>query len=397
MAATTVRKTSLPGSAPGSPVSSDFSPEKEPLFDKVVASGDAAAATEGPTLLALPPPPDGGWGWVICLSSFLCNVILDGVCFTFGIMLGPLVQAFDSNRSTVSWVGSLLAGVYPMSGPIVGGLVNKFGCRPVCMTGAVVAALGLGLSIFSPNVYVLMVTFGVVGGFGLGLVYLPAIVAVGYYFEKKRALATGISVCGSGVGAFVFAPFSTFLLDQYGWRGTILIFAALCLNCAVFGALMRPLELTVRKVEVVAADPAALDNDDDDDDMINFGGTPSTSSRRGSRYTVQLPDGTVTRQNSVGGTAGAVEHHATDIGSMNLHTLPTITEQSVTATATAKPEKHASIMDVFPEVKIEKESTTVAAIAEEGQQPQQQQQQPMSTQVRHQNYSVYILTRGSVS
>ena len=46
----------------------------------------------------------------------------------------------------------------------------------------------------SPNVPLLMLTYGVIGGFGLGLIYLPAVVAVGYYFESKRALATGISV-----------------------------------------------------------------------------------------------------------------------------------------------------------------------------------------------------------
>ena len=53
---------------------------------------------------------------------------------------------------------------------------------------------GIGLSTLSPNVPVLMLTYGVIGGFGLGLIYLPAVVAVGYYFESKRALATGISV-----------------------------------------------------------------------------------------------------------------------------------------------------------------------------------------------------------
>ena len=54
-------------------------------------------------------------------------------------------------------------------------------------------------------------------------VYLPAIVAVGYYFEQKRALATGISVCGSGVGTFLFAPLATYLLEQYGWKGANLV------------------------------------------------------------------------------------------------------------------------------------------------------------------------------
>ena len=42
---------------------------------------------------------------------------------------------FDSDPGTVSWVGSLLCGVYLMSGPVVGGLVNKYGCRPVCIAG----------------------------------------------------------------------------------------------------------------------------------------------------------------------------------------------------------------------------------------------------------------------
>ena len=47
----------------------------------------------------------------------------------FGLILVPLVEHFDSDRAAVSWVGSLLCGVYMLVGPIVGGLVNKFGCR----------------------------------------------------------------------------------------------------------------------------------------------------------------------------------------------------------------------------------------------------------------------------
>ena len=33
------------------------------------------------------------------------NLVLDGIAYTFGVLLEPLVSAFDSNRSTVSWVG----------------------------------------------------------------------------------------------------------------------------------------------------------------------------------------------------------------------------------------------------------------------------------------------------
>ena len=75
----------------------------------------------------------------------------------------------------------------------------------------------------------------------MGLLYLPAIVSVGHYFKKKRALATGIAVCGSGVGGFVFAPLSEFLIEMYTWKGAMWIISAICLNGVVVAAFLRPL------------------------------------------------------------------------------------------------------------------------------------------------------------
>jgi len=282
-------------------------------------------------LVDLPPPPDGGWGWVICFASFMCNLILDGLAYSFGVLLPPLVKDFDSNRGTVSWVGSLLCGVYLMSGPIVGGLVNKFGCRFVCILGSVVACIGIGLSTLSPNVPVLMLTYGVIGGFGLGLIYLPAVVAVGYYFESKRALATGISVCGSGVGTFVFAPLATQLLSVYGWKGANLIFAGLCLNCAAFGALMRPLELKAKIIEPEKEETAIPEEDEfeEDDEGMQFSSDALLDSKR--EALDPLPE----------------EKPAM---LQNIPALPTITEQSVTAVP--KKEDKPKITDIFPDQEV---------------------------------------------
>ncbi|XP_018905157.2 uncharacterized protein [Bemisia tabaci] len=190
----------------------------------------------------IPPPPDGGYGWVIVFASFLSNMIVDGIAYTFGIFLQEFVKHFGESQGKTAWVGSLLSGMYLSAGPVVSALTNKFGCRKVCITGSIVSCLAFVLSIFSANVNQLMLSYGVLGGIGFGLIYLPAVVCVGYYFETKRSLATGIAVCGSGVGTFAFAPFAAFLIEQYGWKGANLILAGLILNCAVFGALMRPLE-----------------------------------------------------------------------------------------------------------------------------------------------------------
>ena len=158
---------------------------------------------------------------------------------------------------------------------------------------------------FAVNVPMLMVLYGVLGGFGLGLIYLPAVCAVGYYFEKKRALATGISVCGSGVGTFVFAPLGTYLLDIYGWKGANIIFAALCLQCAVFGALMRPLSVQVQVTE------ENEEEDEEDDNCV-----------------LKLPDGTI--HTSVQASCEKNVQLSSESQSPSQgRLLPTITEQGV--------------------------------------------------------------------
>jgi hypothetical protein len=57
---------------------------------------------EGP-----PPPPDGGWGWVIVAASFLCNMVLDGIGYSFGILLNPLMKHYGEGKGMIAMVFSL--------------------------------------------------------------------------------------------------------------------------------------------------------------------------------------------------------------------------------------------------------------------------------------------------
>ncbi|KAK0072459.1 hypothetical protein PV326_014441, partial [Microctonus aethiopoides] len=61
-------------------------------------------------------PPDGGWGWVIVAASFMCNLVVDGIIFSFGVMLNHIVDAFNVTKSSVALVGSLQSGFYLMAG-----------------------------------------------------------------------------------------------------------------------------------------------------------------------------------------------------------------------------------------------------------------------------------------
>jgi len=64
---------------------------------------------------------------------------------------------------------------------------------------------------------------------------------VSYYFQRRRAFATGVAVCGAGVGCFVFAPLCKLLLSVYAWKSAMLIVSGITLNGVVFAALLVPL------------------------------------------------------------------------------------------------------------------------------------------------------------
>lgn len=73
------------------------------------------------------------------------------------------------------------------------------------------------------------------------MVYLPAVVMVGEYFQKRRALAQGLSTTGTGFGAFLMTVLLKYLCMEFGWRDAMFIQGAVCLNLCVCGALMRPI------------------------------------------------------------------------------------------------------------------------------------------------------------
>ena len=68
------------------------------------------------------------------------------------------------------------------------------------VVGSVMASVGFLAAAFSNNIYLLYLFFGVIAGCGLSLCYVASIIIVAYYFDRRRSFATGISVCGSGVG-----------------------------------------------------------------------------------------------------------------------------------------------------------------------------------------------------
>ncbi|KAH7952239.1 hypothetical protein HPB52_020344 [Rhipicephalus sanguineus] len=172
--------------------------------------GTASLPDDQDCTVELPSPPDGGYGWVIVFASFICFVIVDGIIFSFGIFLREFASTFNESKGSTAWVASIQTGCYLLA------------------------------------------------GIGFGFIFLPAAVNISFYFEKKRAFATGIAVCGSGIGGFLMAPCCQLLVSEFGWRGSMLILAGMTLNCCVVGALFRPIEEPQPRPEPVPLKPLLL-------------------------------------------------------------------------------------------------------------------------------------------
>uniref|UniRef100_A0A8R1HY62 MFS_4 domain-containing protein n=1 Tax=Caenorhabditis japonica TaxID=281687 RepID=A0A8R1HY62_CAEJA len=191
----------------------------------------------------VPHAPDGGYGWVIVLAAFMSNFVVDGISTAFSEFKQSYKDAYGSSDAVTALIGSLIIGSYLLIGPVVGGLCNKYEPRYVVILGSLISGIAFLIAPAAPNIYVFMLIYGVFGGIGFGMIYLPAIVVVGFYFESKRAMATGISVAGSGVGTFVMPIVCQTCIATIGWQKTLWILAAFNFLCVIFGFLYRPLPM----------------------------------------------------------------------------------------------------------------------------------------------------------
>ncbi|XP_074690649.1 monocarboxylate transporter 14 isoform X2 [Strix aluco] len=187
------------------------------------------------------PNIDGGWAWMIVLSSFLVHILIMGSQMALGILNVEWLEEFNQSRGLTAWVSSLSMGITLIVGPFIGLFISMCGCRKTAIIGGILNALGWILSAYASNVHYLFLTFGVTAGVGSGMVYLPAVVMVGQYFQKRRALAQGLSTTGTGFGAFLMTALLKYLCIEFGWRNAMFIQGAISLNLCVCGALMRPL------------------------------------------------------------------------------------------------------------------------------------------------------------
>lgn len=151
-----------------------------------------------------------------------------GIIYVWSVFVLPVSEYFDWAVDSVKLTSSFMLCCFVL-GILIGGKIQvKTGTQKVVLTGGLLMAAGMLATSFIPVSvpWLIYITYGIVGGFGVGMAYNAVISCAQKWFPKKRGLATGISVCTFGFSTVVFAPLIEVLVGSFGLLNTFRLLAA---------------------------------------------------------------------------------------------------------------------------------------------------------------------------
>lgn len=193
--------------------------------------------------------------WMIPTAASFLHFCALGVQYSFGLYFLPIAREFGSNRGTTAWTSSLLTGLMLAAGLSTGVLFDRFDSRVLLSVGSVLLSAGLVGASLSESFSGLCVCV-CISGIGCSF-HIQAVSVVQCWFDRRRGLATGISMAGSGLGNFLYALCLGAFLESYpadtagSWR------VALRWEALFTLALALPASILLKKRESTARESGA--------------------------------------------------------------------------------------------------------------------------------------------
>src|SRR5580658_2919295 len=165
--------------------------------------------------------------WAIAAAGVFLQIAL-GAVYAWSVFRIPLAKQFGWSIPEVTLTFTISIFVLGIAAFFGGLWLNRRGPRIVALTGGVLYGIGVFLASFSDHgLWWLYLSYGVIGGIGLGFSYIVPVAVLVKWFPDRRGLITGIAVGGFGAGALVFAPVATRLIQNVGvlqtfaWLGIV--------------------------------------------------------------------------------------------------------------------------------------------------------------------------------
>jgi OFA family oxalate/formate antiporter-like MFS transporter len=169
------------------------------------------------------PATAGRWG--IAIAAVLVQLAL-GAVYAWSVFNKPLQAEFGWSKSQAVLPFEAAIGTIFIGSLIGGRIQDRVGPRPVALAGVVLYSVGIMLASLThtkDQLWLLVVTYGVMGGIGLGLAYITPIAMLVKWFPDKRGLITGIAVGGFGFGAVITSPVATAMLRNTSQKTSVFL------------------------------------------------------------------------------------------------------------------------------------------------------------------------------
>ncbi len=196
--------------------------------------------------------------WRIAAAGVFIQIAL-GAVYAWSVFRIPLATQFGWSISQVTLTFTISIFVLGFAAFLGGLWLNRKGPRTVALTGGFLYGAGVFLASFSAHkLWWLYLSYGLIGGIGLGLSYIVPVAVLVKWFPDRRGLITGIAVGGFGAGALVTAPLATRLIQRVGVLPTFACLGITFLAVAMIGGFFmqnppagwRPLGWTPKAAEV---------------------------------------------------------------------------------------------------------------------------------------------------
>ncbi|KAJ1920806.1 hypothetical protein H4219_001042 [Mycoemilia scoparia] len=190
-----------------------------------------------------PTPPDGGYGWLVVFSGFSLLMFSLGITNAFGEYQKDYhIELFpDEPMSNIAWIGTLQFACMNLFGILVGILCERMDTRLVTFIGGVIMAVALIAASFIKAMWGLILTQGMLFGIGGSFCFIPPCSLPSQWFTKRRGLAIGLVVAGSGLGGLWITPATHAMIRNLGFDWALRISGILVFvvsSCASW--FMRP-------------------------------------------------------------------------------------------------------------------------------------------------------------
>ncbi|MDD2552981.1 MAG: MFS transporter, partial [Desulfotomaculaceae bacterium] len=155
--------------------------------------------------------------WVPLLGGVLGSTTCGLLLYAFSVFIKPLRAEFGWSATEVGLAYAICVLVFGLMTMPAGRLSDRFGPRPVVVIGGAIVGIGFFLvsTLQGPQDLIkLYLYYGLIAGFGGGLVYLPPIATAPKWWPDRRALATGLTVVGLGLGSFIMGPLATSMINS---------------------------------------------------------------------------------------------------------------------------------------------------------------------------------------